>query len=145
MLMKLEAFRGDLYNDQADHCTIGYGHLVHYGKCDGSESKEFRNGITKEQAKALLIDDIAEYEDYVKKHVTVPLTQNQFDALVCFVYNVGGVAFKGSTLLKLLNKKAYNGASNQFPVWNKVRIDGQLVVSGGLVKRRKAEKDLFDK
>ena len=141
----MEAFRGNLYNDQAGHCTIGYGHLVHYGNCDGSESQEFRTGITKEQAKALLKDDIVEYEEYVKKYVKVMLTQNQFDALVCFVYNVGGSGFKGSTLLKHLNKKDYEGASNQFPVWNKVRINGQIVVSNGLVNRRKAEKDLFDK
>ncbi|KQD16250.1 lysozyme [Acinetobacter baumannii] len=69
----------------------------------------------------------------------MPLTQNQFDALVSLAYNIGSGAFKGSTLLKLLNKGDYKGAADQFLVWNKA---GGKVMKG-LVRRREAERALF--
>ena len=70
--------------------------------------------------------------------MTVPLTQNQFDALVSLTYNIGSGAFNNSTLLKL-NKGDYQGAADQFLVWNKA--DGKVMK--GLVRRREAERALF--
>jgi hypothetical protein len=71
--------------------------------------------------------------------VKVPLTQNQFDALVSLVYNIGQTAFSNSTLLKKLNAKDYQGAADQFLRWNK----GGGKVMKGLVRRREAERALF--
>lgn len=52
-----EGFSATLYNDPAGHCTIGYGHLVHLGNCDGSEPAEFKRGITRKRAARLLRED----------------------------------------------------------------------------------------
>ena len=84
--------------------TIGYGHLVHTGKCDGSESAEFRKGVTRERALEILGEDAASAAAAVNDAVKVPLEQDQFDALTSFVFNVGSGAFGESTLLKLLNE-----------------------------------------
>lgn len=54
LIAEFEGFESNLYNDAADHCTIGFGHLVHKGKCNGSEPDEFKKGITKQRAKELL-------------------------------------------------------------------------------------------
>jgi len=70
----------------------------------------------------------------------VPLTQNQFDALVSFVFNVGSSAFRYSTLKKLINTKQYIKVANEFPKWNKMNIGGVKKKSLGLINRRKAEK-----
>ena len=79
------------------------------------------------------------YEKAVNDSVTALLNQNQFDALVSFTYNVGIQAFKDSTLLRLLNKKNYRGAAQQFERWVKA---GKKTLPG-LVSRRKEEKELF--
>jgi lysozyme len=61
----------------------------------------------------------------------VPLTQNQFDALVSLVFNIGGGAFRKSTLLKKLNAGDIQGAADQFLVWNKGTVNGKRVVLRG--------------
>lgn len=83
--------------------------------------------------------DLARFERAVSSSVKVPLTQNQFDALVSLTYNIGPGAFKHSTLLKLLNQGDYAGASQQFDVW--IKAGGQTVQ--GLVNRRAVEKAYF--
>jgi len=77
----------------------------------------------------------------VNYHVTVEMTQNQFDALCSFVYNCGAGNFRASTLLKLLNQGAYKAAAQQFLRWDKA--NGKVLP--GLTKRRAAEKALFEK
>jgi lysozyme len=72
-----------------------------------------------------------------------PLTQSQFDALVSLTFNIGGGEFAKSTLLGNLNSGDLAGAAEQFPVWNKVRVDGVLQVSEGLVIRRAEERCTF--
>jgi lysozyme len=84
-----------------------------------------------------------EFEGYVNRAVKVKLTQNQFDALVSLVYNIGPPNFNGSTLLRKLNAGDYAGAADQFLVWNKGRVGRKLVVISGLVNRRNAERQLF--
>ena len=110
--------------------TIGYGHT--------SGVKEGQ-AITKKQAEEYLLQDIRCFEIMVNNLVNVPLNQNQFDALVSFCYNLGPGNLKNSTLLKLLNKKDYKGAAEQFDRW--VYASGKKLP--GLVKRRTAEKELF--
>ena len=138
-IAKFEGFRGKLYNDAAGHCTIGFGHLVHRGPIDGSETDEFCRGITRERAVTLLRKDAAKAAAEVRKSVTVPLNQHQFDALVSFAFNLGTGAFRESTLLKKLNARAYGAVPAQMNRW--VNAGGRPLA--GLVRRRKAEGALF--
>lgn len=102
-------------------------------------------GITKgmtctvEQAEAWLRRDLAVFENKVSRMVTVPLTDNQFSALVAFTYNVGPGNLLKSTLLKKLNAGDYAGAADQFGAWNKAA--GRVLP--GLTRRRQAERTLF--
>lgn len=120
--------------------TIGWGHT----------GAEVVKGlvITKEQAESYFRNDITIHENNVSRLVKVPLTQNQFDALVSFEYNAGYGNFSSSTLLKLLNQKKYNEAAAQFTRWVHSKVkqpDGtyKMVVLPGLVKRRNYEKGFF--
>lgn len=113
-----------------DVWTIGWGHTKGVKKGDT---------ITVEEAKDFLREDIAWAEAAVNDLVKVKLNQNQFDALVSFVFNVGTTNFKKSTLLKKLNAGDYNGAAEQFPRWNKQK--GKVL--NGLVKRRADEMQYF--
>lgn len=126
-----EGLRLTSYQDSVGVWTIGYGHTsgVHAGMT-----------CTAEQADQWLQEDIQGAVYVVNKVVTVPLNQNQFDALVDFVFNLGSGNFQNSTLLKLLNQGNYQGAANEFPKWNHA---GGVVVAG-LTKRRNAEMVLFN-
>tara|TARA_R110000737_G_scaffold230109_2_gene243642 strand:+ start:509 stop:1036 length:528 start_codon:yes stop_codon:yes gene_type:complete len=115
-----------------DVYTIGYGH---------TKTAEKGMVITLAGAEALLLHDLAWVETAIDTYVQVPLNQNQYDALASFIYNIGGTAFRKSTLLKLLNASDYDGAANQFPRWNKQK--GKVL--NGLTTRRQKEKTLFKK
>jgi GH24 family phage-related lysozyme (muramidase) len=95
--------------------------------------------INEQQAYKYLREDLYDFEAAVNKFVKVPLNDNQFSALVSFAFNVGSGAFKSSTLLKKLNQKDYEGAADQFDKW--IYAKGQVL--NGLIRRRKAEKELF--
>ena len=120
------------YKCPAGAWTIGYGHTG--GVTQGQK-------ITQAQAEAYLITDLGAYEKYVNQYVKVRINQNQFDALVSFTYNCGPGALKTSTLLRKLNAGDYKGAAAEFPRWNK----GGGKVLNGLIRRRAAEKALFEK
>jgi GH24 family phage-related lysozyme (muramidase) len=94
---------------------------------------------TEEEATAQLQRDLAQIERDIVSVMHVPLTQNQFDALVCFTYNVGFGNLKSSTLLKCLNEGAFDQVPAQFLRWNKAA--GRVLP--GLTKRRQDEADLF--
>ena len=136
LVKHFESFFPEAYKDPVGIWTIGYGHtgLQHR---DGTVFKGRK--VTEAQALELLDYDMNQFEERVNAHITQPLTQNQFDALVSLTYNIGAGAFKNSTLLKLLNQGDYVGASHQFDVW--IKAGGQTVQ--GLVNRRAAEKALF--
>ena len=135
LIKEFEGCRLTAYKCPAGVWTIGYGHT---GTVDG---KLIASGMTISAAKAteLLKKDLAEFEAAVNSSVTAPITQNMFDALVSFSFNVGAGALRRSTLLKKLNAKDYDGAANEFPLWNKA---GGKVLNG-LVRRREREKQLF--
>ena len=95
--------------------------------------------MTQKQAEEILEEDIGTAEGVVIRSVEVPLSPHQFDALVSFVFNVGGRAFRGSTLLRKLNGGDYAGAAEEFRCWK--YINGE--VSRGLIRRRAAEEKLF--
>jgi lysozyme len=132
-----ERFGPNVYPDQGNRPTIGFGHLLQPGE-------SYPNGITREDAEQLLANDIGTAETAVQNDVKVPLTQSQFDALVSFTYNEGAGNFGTSTLLQLLNQGDYTGAADQFPLWHYFRKpDGSYQSSDGLIARRNDERDLF--
>ena len=131
ILKYFEGCKLTAYQDSVGVWTIGYGHTK--GVYDGMT-------ITQDQAEQMLLSALEEYEGYIENMVTVPLTQNQFDALVVWVYNLGPTNFKNSTLLKELNAGNYNAAGQEITRWNKA---GGKVLAG-LVKRREAEAELFN-
>lgn len=118
-----------VYDDVAGYPTIGVGHLIR------DDDPDFSGGITHAQAIDLLREDAGHAEDSVSNRVTVALTQTQYDALVSFVFNIGGGAFRASTLLRLLNQGRYDDVPEQLRRWNKA---GGKVVQG-LINRREAE------
>jgi lysozyme len=139
--------------DPVEQPTIGYGHKI---RPKEGHSKIFDKPIDESIAQQLLAIDVGDAEDAVRRHVKVPLTQNEYDALVAFTYNVGegkpkekdgsgGSGLAGSTLLEKLNAGDYDGAAKEFPKFNKGRVGGKLVVLPGLVNRRAEEKQLFMK
>ncbi|EDV0638068.1 lysozyme [Salmonella enterica subsp. enterica] len=118
------------YQDGGGVWTIGYGH---------TRGVKQRQVINHEQADEFLDSDLHQVESCISERVTVPLNQNQFDALGSFVFNVGRQAFSDSTLLKKLNEGNYRAAADQFTRW--VYNNDQFVQ--GLYNRRVAERDLF--
>jgi lysozyme len=124
------------YLCSADVPTIGYGSTFYE---DGTKVTLQDPEITKERAEDLLRFHANSFCKKMLPSVKVKLTQYQLDALVSFAYNVGVGNFKSSTLLKMLNKSDFEGASNEFPRWNKA---GGKIVSG-LTRRRLAERKMF--
>jgi len=103
-----------LYKDAGGYPTIGIGHLLTKSEITSgkiivlNEVVFIRNGLSGTQCVQLLIQDLKEAEDAVNLYVFAELNQNQFDALVSFVFNVGVGAFRKSTLLRLLNQGQYD-------------------------------------
>ncbi|HFO1371968.1 lysozyme [Pseudomonas aeruginosa] len=130
LIKSFEGLRLSAYQDSVGVWTIGYG---------TTRGVTRYMTITVEQAERMLSNDIQRFEPEMDKLVKVPLNQNQWDALMSFVYNLGAANLASSTLLKLLNKGDYQGAADQFSRW--VNAGGKRL--GGLVKRRAAERVLF--
>lgn len=139
LIIQHEGMILNLYNCPANHATIGVGHLVHYGPINGTEPKEFLCGITQQRALELLRDDVKVAEKTVNNLVKAPLNQNQFDALVSFVFNLGETNFAKSTLLAGLNSGNYDAVPSELNRW----VYGGGKVLPGLVKRRADEGKLF--
>jgi lysozyme len=134
LIKQFEGLKLKAYQDVVGVWTIGYG-TTRISGCPVVST----NYCTEEQATDYLQNDLVEIEATINKCVTVPINQNQFDALVDFCYNLGTPAFKKSTLLKQLNSGCIDCAANQFLLWNKA--GGKPVA--GLTKRRAAESKLF--
>ena len=130
-----EALKLYPYQDVAGIWTIGYGHVI---KPDEQHLK-IGAPITEDYAEELLKEDIAVAEKAVNDLVKAPLTGNQYDALVSFVYNVGINAFEHSTMLSKINQGDYEGAAEEFPRW---KYSGGKEVAG-LLARRAREQNLF--
>ena len=130
LIKEFEGCRLEAYLDAIGIPTIAYGHTGGVKLCDK---------VTQEEADELLHGDLLNAEECVTKWVKVRILQEEFDALVSLVFNIGCGNFRTSTLLKLLNVCDFNGAADQFLVWNKA---GQKTLPG-LVRRREAERKLF--
>ena len=132
LVKSFETCKLEPYDDGYGYMTIGWGHLIKPGESFGS-------GINQERADQLLVADLAIAMSTVNHAVAVDITQNQFDALVSFAFNAGGSNFRSSTLLKKVNQGNLKGAANEFDKW----IHSAGKVSKGLIRRRAAEKALF--
>lgn len=131
LLKSFEGLRLEAYLDPVGIWTIGYGTTS--GVYPGMR-------ITEAQAEAFLRRDLARFENAVIDLVRVPLNDDQFSALVSFTYNVGEGALASSTLLRLLNRRDYQGAADQLLRWNKGDGGQELY---GLTRRRRAERAMF--
>ena len=124
------------YRCAANKATIGFGSLK---LIDGSPVEDGMT-ITKQDAEDLLAHELHEYEGYINDMVEADLKQNEFDALVSWVFNLGPSNLGASTLLKVINNKDWADVPNQIKRWNKVNG----VPNQGLMKRRLAEALLFE-
>ena len=131
LIKEFEGRRLVAYQDSVGVWTIGYGHTK-----DVWEDRL----IIKSTADRLLAEDLAEFEKYVDNLVDVPLTQNQFDALVAWTFNLGPTNLSESTLLKKLNAGDYDSVPSEMKRWNKA--GGEVLE--GLIRRREAEAALFN-
>lgn len=135
LIKSFEGKRLVSYDDGVGVWTVGYGTT----RINGVKVQKGLT-ITDSQAELYLKADLETFENVVNKVVTIEVNQNQFDALVSLTYNIGATAFTNSTLLRKLNSGDFKCASEQFLVWNK----GGGKVMTGLVRRREAEKELFN-
>jgi len=131
LIKKFEGCELKAYRCAANVLTIGYGTTK--GVTEDME-------ITKEEAESILKEEMHEYEGYINDMVKVPLEQNQFDAMVSWVFNLGSTNLSSSTLLKKLNNSEYDEVPSQIKRWNKA---GGKVLDG-LIRRREAEALLFE-
>lgn len=119
LLSQWEGMRLKVYRDVAGFPTIGIGHLLSRDEATSGkirirgEPVRYAEGLTEPQVLDLLAQDIERYERAVSERVKVPVTQEQFDALVSFAFNVGIGAFDDSTLLRLVNRR-----ENEIRLWN---------------------------
>jgi len=134
-LKRWEGCRLTAYKDPKGIWTIGYGHTSAAGK--PYVHKDMK--ITQQQAEEMLLRDLGQYERAVETGVKVPLTDNQFAALVSFCYNVGAGAFAKSTLLKKLNRGDYEAVPVELAKWTR---SGNKRLKG-LANRRAAEAGLW--
>lgn len=130
------------YRDEAGVVTIGIG-TTHYP--DGTPVQISDPEITLAQAMQFVLNDLKDTSLVVNKATKdIPLTQNQFDALISLAYNIGSSGFLSSTVLRLIKKDPQNPQIRAaFSLWNKVTKNGKIVVSDTLTGRRKREALLY--
>jgi len=135
LIRDMEGFRGEAYLDTGGVWTIGFGTIKYP---DGSRVRK-GDVCTRGQAEVWLKNDSAWVDACLDKHVKVAVSQNHFDALASFVYNIGESAFIKSTMLTLINNSNFSSAASQFDRW--IYDNGKEIK--GLVNRRAKEKTLF--
>lgn len=134
LIKSFEGLRLKAYKDSVGIWTIGYGH---------TKNVKFTDIITNAEATAFLLDDLQGFERIINSLVQVPITQNQYDAMVSLTFNIGGGNFKKSSVLRYVNQGEFTKAANSFLLFNKARIKGVLTVLQGLANRRAKERQLF--
>ncbi|WP_213279216.1 lysozyme [Chryseobacterium indologenes] len=134
LIVSFEGFSAKPYLDSAGIPTIGYGNTYYPG---GKKVTMEDPAITKEQGVELIAAVLPTYEKIVNSKVKIALNQNQFDALVSHAYNTGG----SETLFSLINKNAEEQAIRNWFTRRYITAGGKVL--NGLIRRRKAEADLF--
>lgn len=143
LIKKEEAFKSRKYLCPAKKPTIGYGHVIL-----PTEAHLLTATLTEAQASTLLLQDVSKkYGAHVAKRLTRPVTQNQFDALVSFCFNVGTGGFDQSSVLRLANagSTSTEAICAAFGLWNKITnpSTGRKEASNGLTVRRAREAALY--
>lgn len=134
LIKSFEAFSPTVYICSGGYPTLGYGHVI-----TESERDKFAKGISDEEAEDLLKRDLQKTERAITRLVKVPLTQNQFDALCSFTFNVGSGALQRSTLRMKINREEFEEAADEFLKW--IWAGGKKL--RGLIRRRQAERQVF--
>ncbi len=134
LIKRFEGFRRTAARLDDGRWTIGYGH-----------TRSAREGATVSEAdaEALLGYDLVDVQAAVNDWTFTPLTQNQFDALVSFVFNIGLEAFRHSAVLRRVNEGALLQAACAMEMWRKADFEGERIMVDALIRRRAAEKALF--
>ena len=137
IIKHFEGFSSSVYKDPIGIPTIGFGSIWDE---EGNRLTMDHKPVSKGEAENLLKRELRHVESAITRLVTVPLTENQFSAISSLTYNIGSSRLKSSTLRQKINRRDYHGASAEFPKW---RLAGGRVLKG-LVRRRKAERGLFE-
>jgi lysozyme len=134
LIKRFEGYRMKAAQLPDGRWTLGYGHTL---TARGGAS------VSEQDAEALLLYDLITVAHAVNENVYTPLNQNQFDALVCFAFNIGTENFVRSAVLRRLNEGALLQAACEMEMWRKADFEGERIVIDALVRRRSAEKALF--
>ena len=134
LIKTFEGYRGAAARLETGRWTIGYGHVL-----------SARQGakVSEPDAEALLRYDLIGVAEAVNEWTFTPLSQNQFDALCAFAFNIGLEAFRGSDVLLRVNEGQLLAAASAMELWRKAEFEGEVILVDGLVRRRSAEKALF--
>jgi lysozyme len=134
LIKRFEGYRMKAAQLPDGRWTLGYGHTL---------TARAGTSVSEQDAEALLLYDLITVAHTVNENVYTPLNQNQFDALVCFAFNIGTENFVRSDVLRRLNEGALLQAACEMEVWRKADFEGERIVVDALVRRRSAEKALF--
>ncbi|PHS28278.1 MAG: hypothetical protein COA84_01910 [Robiginitomaculum sp.] len=134
LIKAFEGFRAKAVPLADGRWVVGYGHTVSTRK--GTQ-------INKNDASDLLTWDVKKLEAPLCDLIYTPLSQNQFDALMSLVFNIGLTNFETSTVLRRLNEGCPVDASAGFDAWRRAALGGEIIIVDALVRRRAAEKALF--
>lgn len=146
ILKGLEGFKPKPYFCSAGKPTIGYGHKIKKG--------EVFTILTEEEAEHLMRDDVEPIVKFINVHLDTLITQNQFDALVMFIFNIGETKFLSSSVFENLKSRKYDEATAPWSQWINVTAEvvcketgekiKKLIPCDGLINRRKMEIQLFN-
>ncbi|KQY92448.1 lysozyme [Caulobacter sp. Root1455] len=134
LIKRFEGYRMKAAQLPDGRWTLGYGHTL---------TARAGASVSEQDAEALLLYDLITVAHAVNENVYTPLNQNQFDALVCFAFNIGTENFVRSAVLRRLNEGALLQAACEMEMWRKADFEGERIVIDALVRRRSAEKALF--
>lgn len=129
-----EGLRMSAHYAPNEQWTVGYGH---------TSTARHGMAVTEGDAERLLREDVKPIETLLADTVRAPLNQNEHDALVSLIFNIGEESWRKSTVLRKLNSGDKLAAAQAFEMWTKARVGGELVTLDGLMRRRAAEKSLF--
>jgi lysozyme len=134
LIKKFEGYRSKAAQLADGRWTIGFGHTL--TAREGAQ-------VSEQDAEALLLYDLIGVAHAVNEQTFTPLSQNQFDALCCFAFNIGIDSFKRSSVLRRINEGSLLQAACAMEMWRKADFEGERIVVDALVRRRSAEKTLF--
>ncbi len=134
LIKRFEGYRQKAAKLPDGRWTVGYGHTL--------TAREGAS-VSEKDAEALLLYDLISVAHSVNENTYAPLNQNQFDALVCFAFNIGLDNFLRSGVLRRINEGSLLQAACAMEMWRKADFEGERIVIDALVRRRSAEKTLF--